>query len=195
MLHSVRSCISRERNCCGVDLCFRNVPLEPHVCLASNMPDPVGARESVWLPFMRGELACGEDTVIVGHSSGAAAAMRYAETQQVAGALCVGSAAQGFPGGFWSGAAGAYCKTLAAVAATMMAWQVFFQGIWPHAEPFNTPCRPRPGAGVCLHQRPGRRPGAAQRLLLAALGVGQDKEQCRLHRSVWLNRRPVPAVG
>ena len=52
---------------------------------ARNMPDPVGARESIWLPFMRDELGCGEDTVIVGHSSGAAAAMRFAESQRVAG--------------------------------------------------------------------------------------------------------------
>jgi pimeloyl-ACP methyl ester carboxylesterase len=49
------------------------------------MPDPVGARESIWLPFMAGELGVGQDTVVVGHSSGAAAAMRFAETKRVAG--------------------------------------------------------------------------------------------------------------
>jgi len=45
-----------------------------------NMPDPVRARELIWLPFMQDELACGEDTIIVGHSSGAEAAMRYARS-------------------------------------------------------------------------------------------------------------------
>ena len=35
----------------------------------------VTARESVWLPFME-EMGCDEETVIIGHSSGAAAALR-----------------------------------------------------------------------------------------------------------------------
>lgn len=37
----------------------------------------VTARESIWLPFMEKELRCDEETLIIGHSSGAAAAMRY----------------------------------------------------------------------------------------------------------------------
>ncbi|XP_005992975.1 serine hydrolase RBBP9 [Latimeria chalumnae] len=52
-------------------------------CLLKNMPDPITARESIWLPFMESELKCDEETVIIGHSSGAAAAMRYAETHKV----------------------------------------------------------------------------------------------------------------
>eukprot|EP00071_Canis_lupus_P031450 XP_022265007.1 putative hydrolase RBBP9 isoform X1 [Canis lupus familiaris] len=43
----------------------------------------VTARESLWLPFMETELHCDEKTVIIGHSSGAIAAMRYAETHRV----------------------------------------------------------------------------------------------------------------
>ena len=50
-----------------------------------NFPDPVKARESVWIPFMQDELQCDADTIIVGHSSGAEAAMRYAETHKVKG--------------------------------------------------------------------------------------------------------------
>lgn len=50
-----------------------------------NMPDPVGARENIWLPFMQDELGCDAHTIIVGHSSGAAAGMRYAEKHQVLG--------------------------------------------------------------------------------------------------------------
>ncbi|GFN87963.1 retinoblastoma binding protein 9 [Plakobranchus ocellatus] len=53
------------------------------VCVAKNMPDPVMARETYWLPFMEKELDCDENTVIIGHSSGAEAAMRFAETRKV----------------------------------------------------------------------------------------------------------------
>ncbi|XP_006860701.1 PREDICTED: putative hydrolase RBBP9 [Chrysochloris asiatica] len=52
-------------------------------CLAKNMPDPITAQESIWLPFMETELQCDEKTIIIGHSSGAIAAMRYAETHRV----------------------------------------------------------------------------------------------------------------
>uniref|UniRef100_A0A8D2K940 Serine hydrolase RBBP9 n=1 Tax=Theropithecus gelada TaxID=9565 RepID=A0A8D2K940_THEGE len=52
-------------------------------CLAKNMPDPITARESIWLPFMETELHCDEKTIIIGHSSRAIAAMRYAETHRV----------------------------------------------------------------------------------------------------------------
>lgn len=57
------------------------------VCALRNMPDPVRASEAAWLPFMRDELECKEDTIIVGHSSGAAAAMRFCESYKTAGGL------------------------------------------------------------------------------------------------------------
>ncbi|XP_028810869.1 serine hydrolase RBBP9 [Denticeps clupeoides] len=60
-------------------------------CRLENMPDPVTARESIWLPFMEKELKCDEDTVIIGHSSGAAAAMRYAESHKVLAIVLVGA--------------------------------------------------------------------------------------------------------
>lgn len=45
-------------------------------------------RETKWLPFMKDELGCGgPQSIIIGHSSGAAAAMRFAEKEKVAGAL------------------------------------------------------------------------------------------------------------
>ena len=44
-----------------------------------DMPDPYEAKESIWLPFMRDVLKADESSIIVGHSSGAEAAMRYAE--------------------------------------------------------------------------------------------------------------------
>ncbi|CAL1530766.1 unnamed protein product [Lymnaea stagnalis] len=58
-------------------------------CELRDMPDPIRASESVWLPFMESELNCDENTIILGHSSGAQAAMRYAETHKVFGLALV----------------------------------------------------------------------------------------------------------
>eukprot|EP00667_Euglena_gracilis_P028191 EG_transcript_35667 len=44
------------------------------------MPDPYAAREAVWLPYIRDVLKCDADTVLVGHSSGAVAALRLLES-------------------------------------------------------------------------------------------------------------------
>ena len=38
---------------------------------------------SIWLPFMKDELGVDENTIIIGHSSGACAAVRFAETHKV----------------------------------------------------------------------------------------------------------------
>ncbi|OQR83535.1 hypothetical protein ACHHYP_14575 [Achlya hypogyna] len=54
-----------------------------------SMPDPYVARESIWLPFIKGEMGCDEHSIIVGHSSGAEAAMRLAETTKVHGLILV----------------------------------------------------------------------------------------------------------
>jgi len=59
------------------------------VVVPETMPDPVGAKESVWVPFMRETLKVGADTVVVGHSSGAVAAMRLAEETPVAALVLV----------------------------------------------------------------------------------------------------------
>jgi len=58
-----------------------------------DMPDPIYAREQRWLPFIVEQLAGGAGplagTVVVGHSSGAAAAMRLAESHRVRGVVLV----------------------------------------------------------------------------------------------------------
>merc|ERR1712232_435112 len=58
-----------------------------------NMPDPVNARENKWLPFIIDSLAGGvqelHNTIVVGHSSGAAAAMRLAEKHKLRGMVLV----------------------------------------------------------------------------------------------------------
>ncbi|XP_002731667.1 serine hydrolase RBBP9-like [Saccoglossus kowalevskii] len=56
-----------------------------------DMPDPEIAREKYWIPFMHNELKCDENTVIIGHSSGAEAAKRYAEKYKVHGIVLVSS--------------------------------------------------------------------------------------------------------
>ncbi|XP_067936151.1 uncharacterized protein [Watersipora subatra] len=52
-------------------------------CKLENMPDPIYARENIWLPFMEKALQCDKNTIIIGHSSGAVAALRFAESHKV----------------------------------------------------------------------------------------------------------------
>lgn len=52
-------------------------------------PDNVRARSEYWLPHLA-SLGTDEDTILVGHSSGAVAAMRYAETHPLLGSVLVG---------------------------------------------------------------------------------------------------------
>lgn len=61
-----------------------------HEVLTPDMPDPVLARAAYWLPYLREEIGADEHTVLVGHSSGAVAAMRYAETTPIHASVLVG---------------------------------------------------------------------------------------------------------
>lgn len=56
-----------------------------------DLPDPVLARAEFWLPFLRDVLRVDAETVLVGHSSGAVAAMRYAQDHPVRGSALVGA--------------------------------------------------------------------------------------------------------
>ncbi len=51
-------------------------------------PDPVLARAKYWLPFIK-SLGADERTILVGHSSGAVAAMRYAEKHKILSSILV----------------------------------------------------------------------------------------------------------
>ena len=53
------------------------------------MPDSIIARSEYWLPFLKEHVKVGEDDIIVGWSSGAVAAMRYAEDNRLAGSILV----------------------------------------------------------------------------------------------------------
>lgn len=52
-------------------------------------PDSILARRKYWIPFLKDKLKAGKDTILVGHSSGAVCAMRYAEKYQIHGSILV----------------------------------------------------------------------------------------------------------
>ncbi len=60
------------------------------VVMAPDFPDAEVAHANVWLPYLE-QLGADTQTVLIGHSSGAIAAMRYAETHQIHGSVLVGS--------------------------------------------------------------------------------------------------------
>ena len=60
-------------------------------CEAPNLPDSIEAKARVWLPYIADVIKADKDTILVGHSSGAIAAMRYAENHQIAGLVLVGT--------------------------------------------------------------------------------------------------------
>ena len=57
--------------------------------LLEDMPDPVDAKEKVWIPFILDKLKADANTVMIGHSSGAVAAMRLLENNPLKGCVLV----------------------------------------------------------------------------------------------------------
>jgi len=57
--------------------------------IARDFPDPIKGRQRYWLPFLRDELEPDENTLLIGHSSGALASMRLAETHRIFGSVLV----------------------------------------------------------------------------------------------------------
>jgi predicted alpha/beta hydrolase family esterase len=53
------------------------------------MPDSIIARSEYWLPFLQEHVKVGENDVLIGHSSGAVAAMRYAESNKILGSILI----------------------------------------------------------------------------------------------------------
>lgn len=56
--------------------------------IAKDFPDSKLARAKYWLPYIA-ELGANENTILIGHSSGAIAAMRYAENHKILGSVLV----------------------------------------------------------------------------------------------------------
>ena len=57
----------------------------------TDMPDPVAAHMDIWLPYIETELIKSENTIVVGHSSGGVAALRYLENHKLVGAILIGT--------------------------------------------------------------------------------------------------------
>jgi len=53
-------------------------------------PDAILARKKYWLPFIKRQGA-DENTILIGHSSGSVAAMRFAEKNKILGSVLVGA--------------------------------------------------------------------------------------------------------
>ena len=81
-------CSPIERSNWYTDLAASLNALPHYSVIAPEMPDPVAAHRSVWLPFIA-SLDPSPSTIVVGHSSGAEAAMRLAETTRLKGLVLV----------------------------------------------------------------------------------------------------------
>jgi predicted alpha/beta hydrolase family esterase len=57
--------------------------------IAEDMPDPHLARRSFWIPFIEEKIGDDPRAILIGHSSGALAAMRYIENHPAAGVILV----------------------------------------------------------------------------------------------------------
>ena len=59
--------------------------------IARQMPDTPLARAKYWLPFLKNDLRADENSILVGHSSGALAAMRFAQQNKIVGSVLIGA--------------------------------------------------------------------------------------------------------
>ncbi|MBI2798129.1 alpha/beta hydrolase [Candidatus Saccharibacteria bacterium] len=59
-------------------------------CLAPDMPDSELGRAKYWIPYLKDKLSADENTILVGHSTGAIAALKYAENSKLLGSILVG---------------------------------------------------------------------------------------------------------
>ncbi len=59
-------------------------------CKSPDFPNPELAKASDWLPYLD-KLKVDENTLLIGHSTGAIAAMRYAESHKIFGSVLVGT--------------------------------------------------------------------------------------------------------
>lgn len=82
-------CVDDIQNCMWYGWLQRSLAEHGIECVVTVYPDPIDAHENIWLGFMRGHLKCDEHTIVVGHSSGAAAAMRLLESTKLAGVVLV----------------------------------------------------------------------------------------------------------
>jgi len=58
-------------------------------CVTPDLPDAKLARKKYWFPYFKDILELGADDIIVGHSSGALAIMKYAEENKIGASVLV----------------------------------------------------------------------------------------------------------
>jgi len=59
--------------------------------IAENMPDPKLARKEFWVPFIKEKLGGESNSILIGHSSGAIATMRFLQENRCKLAILVGT--------------------------------------------------------------------------------------------------------
>lgn len=60
------------------------------LCESPNLPDPELARSKYWFPHFEDELKLGQDDIVIGHSSGALAILKYAENHKIGASILIG---------------------------------------------------------------------------------------------------------
>lgn len=59
--------------------------------IGETFPDSIIAREKYWVTFLADEAHADENTILVGHSSGALCAMRFSEKHKILGSVLIGA--------------------------------------------------------------------------------------------------------
>lgn len=59
--------------------------------VAHDMPDADAAHMNIWLPYIEQELRADSSSIVIGHSSGAVATLRYLESHKLLGAIIIGT--------------------------------------------------------------------------------------------------------
>ena len=59
--------------------------------IAQNMPDPKFARKDIWISFIKEKLSGDENSILIGHSSGATAILKFLENNKCRLAIIVGA--------------------------------------------------------------------------------------------------------
>lgn len=68
------------------ELAYFHIPI-----VAKDFPNAEIGPEKLWIPFLKDELQADENSVLIGHSTGAIAAMRFAETYKIHGSVLIGT--------------------------------------------------------------------------------------------------------
>ena len=59
-------------------------------CISPDLPDNVLSRKKYWFPYFENILKLSDNDIVVGHSSGALAILKYAESHKLGGSALVG---------------------------------------------------------------------------------------------------------